>query len=116
MNKNKININILRMLAYLIDTVVFILFIIPLILVIASFAPSNLRDYTYVQYSLFSVIFGGYVAKRLVLDQKIYLFKKFNRLKLKLKKSFWIILSLCLSPEHLAGRLQAERCRNQKRW
>ena len=66
MNKNKININILRMLAYLVDTAVFVLFIMPLICVIASFIPSNMADYTYIQYSVLSVIIGGYVGYYLV--------------------------------------------------
>jgi uncharacterized RDD family membrane protein YckC len=66
MNKNKINVDILRMLAYLVDIAVFILLMIPLVCVIASFIPSNLADYTYIQYSLFAVIFGGYVVYYLV--------------------------------------------------
>ena len=66
MNKNKINIDILRMLAYLVDTAVFILFMIPLVCVIASFIPSNMADYTYIQYSVLSLIFGGYVVYYLV--------------------------------------------------
>ena len=66
MNKNKINIDILRMLAYLVDTAVFILFMIPLICVMASFIPSNMADYTYIQYSVISVIFGGYFIYYLV--------------------------------------------------
>ena len=66
MNRNKINIDILRMLAYLVDTAVFILFMIPLVCVIASFIPSNMADYTYIQYSVISVIFGGYFIYYLV--------------------------------------------------
>jgi uncharacterized RDD family membrane protein YckC len=99
MNKNKININILRMLAYLIDTVVFILFIIPLILVIASFTPSNLRDYTYVQYSLFSVIFSGYVVYYLVSWKSRYqrtLGQLFAGLKLLSTKESELTYSQCI--------------------
>ena len=65
-NKSKININILRMVAYLVDTAVFILLLLPLILKIASFTPSNQVDYTYAQYSMFSATLGGYIAYYLV--------------------------------------------------
>lgn len=59
-NKNRININILRMIAYLVDTVVFMLIMIPLICVVASIIPSSIADYAYTPYSFYCLVFGAY--------------------------------------------------------
>ena len=58
-NKNRININILRMIAYLVDTVVFMLIMIPLICVVASIIPSSIADYAYTPYSFYCLVFGA---------------------------------------------------------
>jgi uncharacterized RDD family membrane protein YckC len=116
MNKNKININILRMLAYLVDIAVFILFMIPLVCVIVSFIPSNMADYTYIQYSVLSAIFGGYVVYYLVSWKSRYqrtLGQLFAGLKLLSAKEseltyrqcFSKILILSLPPVSFVGLL-----------
>ena len=99
MDKNKINVDILRVLAYLVDTAVFILFMIPLICVVASFVPSDLTDYTHIQYSLFSVIFGGYVVYYLVSWKSRYqrtLGQLFAGLKLLSAKELELTYRQCL--------------------
>ena len=65
-NKNRININILRMIAYLVDVVVFILLLIPFACVIVSIVPSNLADYAYTSYSFFCLVLGAYAIYYLV--------------------------------------------------
>ena len=98
-NKNRININILRMIAYLVDTVVFMLIMIPLICVVASIIPSSIADYAYTPCSFYCLVFGAYTIYYLLAWKSKHqrtLGQLFSGLRLQSTKKSGLTYQQCL--------------------